>query len=174
LGRRIRSQGFISANVAIVLLLKNDVDAAIEQCQKIIELNPNHAAGYDWLSQAYLQQGRYPEAIVLREKVVEMSQRSTGQLALLGYLYAVAGRRTDALGVQKELEEKYARREALGQSVAIIYDGLGAPDQAFTWVEKDFQQHSAELQYITIRPQFEHLRRDPRWADLRRRMGLNP
>lgn len=162
----------IGANVAIVLLLKNDIDAAIEQCQKIIELNPNHPAGYDWLGQACLKQRRYPEAIALREKVVEMSQRSTGQLALLGYLYAVAGRRTDALGILRDLEEKYAKREALGQSVAIIYDGLGDSDQAIAWLEKDFQQHSAELQYITNRPQFEHLRRDPRVADLLRRMGL--
>ena len=47
-------------------------------------------------------------------------------------------------------------------------------DQAFAWLEKDFEQRSAELQSITWRPQFEQLRRDPRGVDLIRRMGLKP
>ena len=55
-----------------------------------------------------------------------------------------------------------------------IYDALGDQDQAFALLEKDFQHHSGELEFVMARPQFEHLRRDPRVADLIRRMGLNP
>ena len=164
----------ISANVAITLLAKNDVTGAIEQCQRIIAFAPNHPAGYDWLGLAYYKQGRISEAIPLREKVVEMVQRASTQLGVLGHLYAIAGRQTEARGILKDLENKCARREAVGQSLALIHDGLGERDQAFAWLEKDFEQHSAELQYITIRPQFEQLRRDPRGVDLLRRMGLNP
>ncbi len=164
----------ISANVAITLLLKNDIAGAIEQCRRIIELDPNHPSGYDWLGQAYLKQRRYPEAITLREKVVEMTRKSSGQLGLLGYLYAIAGRQTEARGILKDLEEKYSRGEAVGQSLAVIYDGLGDRDQAFAWLDKDFQRHSGELQYMMIRPQCEHLRSDLRVAELIRRMGLNP
>jgi adenylate cyclase len=164
----------ISANVAITLLLKNDIEGAIEQCQKIIEFDPNHLSGYDWLGLAYFQQGRLSEAITLREKVVEMARKSSGQLGLLGYLYALAGRQTEARGILKDLEEKYSRGEAIGQSLAVIYDGLGDRDQAFAWLDKDFQRHSAELQYLMTRPQFKHLRSDQRVADLIRRMGLSP
>jgi TolB-like protein/Tfp pilus assembly protein PilF len=164
----------ISANVAIVLLLKNDTTAAIEQCRKIIELDPNHPSGYDWLSQAYLKQRRYPEAIALREKVVEMSRRSGPMLGVLGYLYAASGRRTEALGILKELEGKYSRHEATGQTLAVIYDALGDQDHAFAWIEKDFERRSGELQFIMARPQFDHLRHEPRVADLLRRMGLKP
>ncbi|MEO7725307.1 MAG: hypothetical protein ABIU29_11590 [Chthoniobacterales bacterium] len=164
----------IGANVAITLLLKNQTAAAIEQCQKIIEFNPNHISGHDWLGLAYLQEGRLAEAIAVREKVVAMSQRSGPQLGILGYLYAVAGRRAEALGIVQELEVKYSRREATGQTLAGIYDGLGDPDRAFAWLEKDFQRHSAELQFIMIRPQFAHLRQEPRVIGLLRRMGLSP
>ncbi|MBA2434960.1 MAG: tetratricopeptide repeat protein [Chthoniobacterales bacterium] len=164
----------INANLAIIFLAKNDPNAAIEQCQRIIQLDPNHISGHDWLGWAYLQQGRLPEAIREREKVAELSQRSGPQLSGVGYLYAVAGRRTEALGILKELEERYAKGEAVGQHLASIYDGLGDPAQAFAWLEKDFQQHSAELQFITFRVQFEHLRRDPRYTSLIRRMGLSP
>ena len=103
-----------------------------------------------------------------------MTQRISGQLGLLGYHYAVAGRQTEAGELLKEVEEQYAQRKAVGQSVAVIYEGLGDRDQAFAWLEKDFEQHSSELAYVVIRPQFDRLRADPRWAVVRRRMGLNP
>jgi hypothetical protein len=54
----------------------------------------------------------------------------------------------------------------------MVAEGLGERDQAFAWLEKDFQQHSAELQFTTWRVQFEQLRREPRYGDLMRRMGL--
>jgi TolB-like protein/Flp pilus assembly protein TadD/class 3 adenylate cyclase len=164
----------ISANLAIISLLRNDTNAAIEQCQKIIELDSNHISGHDWLGWAYVKQRRYPEAIAEREKVVELSQRSGPQLSGLGYVYALAGRRDEALAILKELEERYARREAVGQHLAAVYYGLGDKDQAFAWLEKDFQEHSAELQHIMERVQFEQLRREPRGVDLIRRMGLSP
>ena len=164
----------ISANVAIVLIRKNEIDAAIEECQRIIEFDPNHPSGYDWLGQAYFKQGRLAEAIVQREKAVELSHRSSPQLSLLACLYAITGRRTEAVGILNELEDRYRRHEAIGQHLAAIYYGLGDEDQGYAWLEKDFEQHSAELPFMLTRPQFEHLRRNPRVADLVRRMGLNP
>ena len=74
----------------------------------------------------------------------------------------------------KELEEKYARREAIGLNLAGVYAGLGEKDQAYAWLEKDYQQRSGLLPYITWYFSFEDLRSDPRYADLVRRMGLTP
>jgi adenylate cyclase len=164
----------IGANFALIFLAKNDTKAAIEQCQKIIELEPNHISGHDWLGWAYLKEGRLAEATREREKVAELSQRSGPQLSGVGYLYAITGRRAEALEILKEIEKRYDRGEAVGQHLAAIWEGLGDRDQAFAWLEKDFQQHSAELQFITWRLQFEHLRSDPRYADLVQRMGLTP
>ncbi len=164
----------ISANFAIIYLLKNETDAAIAQCQKIIALDPNHLIGHDWLGWAYFQEGRLAEAIAEREKVVELSQRAPPHLSGLGHVYAVAGRRSEALSLLQELEELYAKGDGVGQGPAAICAGLGDFDQAFSWLEKDFQQHSAELQFITWRVQFRELRRDPRYEDLIRRMGLRP
>jgi Flp pilus assembly protein TadD len=164
----------ISANLAIIFLLRNDTNAAFAQCQKIIELDPNHISGHDWLGWTYVKQQRYPEAITEREKVVELSQRSGPQLSGLGYVYALAGRRAEALAILKELDKRHAEREAVGQHLAAVYYGLGDKDQAFAWLEKDFEEHSAELQHIMERVQFEQIRSEPRGVDLIRRMGLNP
>ena len=164
----------IAANFALIYLINNDVKAALEQCEKIITLEPNHISGHDWLGWVLFKQGHLEEAIREREKVAELSQRASPQLGSVGYVYAVAGRQEEAQAILKELEQRYAKGEAIGQYLAMVCEGLGDRDQAFAWLEKDFQQQSAELQFTTWRVQFEHLRHDPRYIDLIRRMGLNP
>ena len=149
-------------------------DSAIEQCQRIIELDPSFPEAHNILGFAYLKQRRYEEATAEFQKAVELSGRASFYLSYLGYCYAVTGRRAEALRILKELEEKYARREAIGQYLAGVYAGLGEKDQAFAWLERDFEQRSGQLPNITYRFSFEDLRSDPRYADLVRRMGLQP
>jgi len=52
--------------------------------------------------------------------------------------------------------------------------GLGEKDQAFAWLEKDFQRHGAVLPSVAYWSWFDSLRDDARYADLLQRMGLKP
>ena len=105
----------ISENVANVYLLKNDLNAAIKQCQRTIELDPAFADAHYILGFAYLKQGRNDEATAEFQKAVELSHRASTYLGNLGYCYAVTGRRAEAFSILKELEEKYAKGESSGQ-----------------------------------------------------------
>ena len=164
----------ISHNVAHTYFVKNDINAAIQQFQRIIELDPNFPGAHTFLGLARLKQGRHEEAQAEIQKAVELSGRASIYLCDLGYFYAVAGRRGEALQILKELEERYARRETIGQYLARIYAGLGDRDQAFEWLERDFRQRSGVLPHITWWFYFDDLRSDQRYADLVRRMGLAP
>jgi serine/threonine protein kinase/tetratricopeptide (TPR) repeat protein len=163
----------IGQNIAEIYLLKNDPNSAIGQCQRIIELDPNFPGAHDELGFAYLKQRRYEEAVVEFQKTVELSGGASRYQGDLGYCYAVIGRPAEAQAILKELEVKYARREAVGQYLADVYAGLGDKDQAFTWLEKDFERRSGiRLPFIKWWFTFDNLRGDPRYADLLRRMGL--
>ena len=162
----------ISENVALVYLIKNDLNSASEQCQRTIELDPNFADAHYVLGFIYLKRGRNEEATAEFRKAVELSGRAGTYLGNLGYCYAVTGRRAEALAILKELEEKYTRGESSGLFLAGVYAGLGDKDQAFVWLEKDFQQRSGQLPTVAWRPHFDGLRDDPRYADLLRRMEL--
>jgi serine/threonine-protein kinase len=72
----------------------------------------------------------------------------------------------------KELEQRYASRQALGREIAAVYAGLGDQDKAFSWLEKDFNSRSTELSTISYLPPFDPIRETPRFQDLLRRMGL--
>ena len=162
----------ISVNVSRVDQVQNNHAASIENSLKIIELDPNFAAAYQYLALSYLKQGRNAEAIAAGEKAVELAKRSGVTLGDLGHVYAATGKQTEARSVIRELEDKYARKEAIGQDIAAIYAGLGEKDRALEWLEKDLQVHNDRLPNIRWELQFESLRDDPRFKDLLKRMNL--
>ncbi|HEY6120988.1 MAG TPA: FlgO family outer membrane protein, partial [Pyrinomonadaceae bacterium] len=162
----------IGVNVSRMYGLQNNHDASIANSLKQIELDPNFAPAYEYLALAYLKRGRNAEAIAAAEKAVDLSNRSGISLGDLGYVYAVAGKRAEAIEKIKELEEKYARKEANGQYLAAVYVGLSDKDKAFEWLEKDFQARNGKLAEIRWQLQFESIRDDQRFKDLLHRMGL--
>jgi TolB-like protein/Tfp pilus assembly protein PilF len=160
-------------NVSFVYFLKNDLGSALEQAKRGVDLDPNYPLAHQTIGRVYMKQHRYAEAVAEFQQDVA-TERTAHALKDLGNAYAVAGRRDEALAVLKELEEKYQKHESLGQYVAIVYAGLGDKDQAFAWLEKDFQAHSGELSSVIEEPGFDSVRGDPRYADLLQRMGLRP
>jgi tetratricopeptide (TPR) repeat protein len=161
----------ISMNVSIMYQLRNDHNASIENSLKLIELDPYFSGGYRVLGLSYLKKGRHAEAIANLEKAVELSNRAGLDLAELGYSYGVLGKRAEAIAIANELKDKYAKKEATGKHVAAVYAGLGDQDNAFEWLDEDFQAR-ASLASIRWEIPFESLRDDPLYKDLLKRMGL--
>ena len=164
----------IGQNIAAVYICKGEMLAAIEQAQKVIEVDPSFPAAFFPLGHAYRRQKRYNEAITALEKGVEVSGRWSISLGYLGATYAAAGKRDRARAILNELREKYNRRQALGQSIAVVYAALGDKDQAFAWLEKDFRARSGPLPFIAHDTLSDSTRdalaSDPRWDDLMTRI----
>ncbi|MBK9214171.1 MAG: tetratricopeptide repeat protein [Chloracidobacterium sp.] len=162
----------INMNVAQVYFLRNDQKAAIEICNKIIDRDPSIPGGHFAIAWSYLKSGRKQEAVAEFQKAVDLSGRNSAYLATLGAAFAFSGRTADAQGLIKELEERYAKKQAYGKDLATIYAALGDKDKAFEWLEKDFVTHVGSLADVRWTAEFEPLRDDPRTKDLLRRMNL--
>jgi TolB-like protein/Tfp pilus assembly protein PilF len=148
-------------------------DQAIEQYKSTIELDPNWPTAHASLGLAYIQKGMHREAVAECERGVQLSRRSV-ELGALGYAYAMAGRRTDALKVLDQLNELSTQRYVPAFSRAIIYTGLGDKDRAIEWLGKAVEERSSLI--VIWSPStfaaWDPLRSDPRFQDLLRRMGL--
>jgi TolB-like protein/Tfp pilus assembly protein PilF len=164
----------ISTNDGSLYILTGDLNTAVEKLTKVIELDPSFPIAHDFLGWAYLKQGREQEAIAELQKGVAGSGRASQELGFLGYGYGSLGKRAEAMMVLKELQERYARKESPAMFLAAVYAGLGEKDQAFGWLERDFQAGTGLLIFITILPDYDTLRDDPRYTDLLRRIGLRP
>jgi TolB-like protein/Flp pilus assembly protein TadD len=162
----------IGTTLTYAYLAEGDASFSIAQSKKVVDLDPNFPRGHEYLGLAYLKERRYAEAIAELQKAVELSGRERWPLRDLGYGYAISGKRVEAQAILKELVGKYEKGQAIGQDLAAVHAGLGDKDQAFAWLEKDFQTRSGLLAWTRWTPAFESLRSDPRFTDFLRRMGF--
>jgi eukaryotic-like serine/threonine-protein kinase len=154
-----------------VYLFARQYDQAIEQCRRTLELEPNFFAPHSFLGVTYIQKSMYKEGIEELEKAVAISP-SNMSLSFLGYGYAAAGRRPEAQKVLDQLNERAKQKYVAPLQRAIVCAGLGEKDQAFEWLEKAYEERFIIV--IKVHPAFDPLRSDPRFADLLRRMNLQP
>ena len=163
LNNRVLGQAFYNAR---------QYEQAIEQLRKTLELDPNFPGVHEFLGEAYLQKSMYKEGLAELEKELAIFPNSTASLSQLGYGYAMEGRRAEAQKVLDQLNERSKQRYISPANRAIIYAALGEKDKAFEWLEKGFEDRSVGA--IKVNPVYDPLRSDPRFADLLRRMNLQP
>jgi tetratricopeptide (TPR) repeat protein len=159
-------------NIAENYIDRGDMNSALDECKRMVELDPSFFGTYQTLCIIYSKQGRFPEALASAQKGVELSNRSNATLALAGYVQGQSGRRDAAQAIIVELEKRYAIKEADGRDLAIVYTGLDQKDKAFEWLEKSYQDRSLFMAVLRLEPLLESLRSDPRLQDLFRRIGL--
>jgi eukaryotic-like serine/threonine-protein kinase len=123
------------------------------------------------LGEVYVQQGRYKEALaeMLQPKTLVDSPR---RLARIGYVYAAAGKRDEAIKILAEVKESTRERYDLASYIAAIYAALGNKDQAFAWLEKACDEYEYGVSDLKVSPRWDTLRSDPRFTSLLWRMKL--
>src|SRR5678815_1759516 len=159
-------------NVAENYIDRGDLNAAARESQRLIDLDPSFWPSHQTLAIVLVKQGRYADALTEVQKSVELANRSNAPLALLGHVYARMGRQGEAEAVIKELEKRYADKQADGRDLAVVYAGLDDKNKAFEWLEKSFKDRGVFLVFLKLEPLLEPLRSDPRWNDLERRVGI--
>jgi TolB-like protein/DNA-binding winged helix-turn-helix (wHTH) protein/Tfp pilus assembly protein PilF len=161
----------IATDLARRLCEEQKCEEAAEQFRKIIDINPDFVQARYYLAQTYERMGKYPDAIaeVQSMKDWENVPFTIGQL---GHIYALQGRRPQALEMVEKLHRLSERQYTDATYLARIYAGLGEKDLAFNWLQKAAEQHSPALLAIGTDYAYDPLRSDPRFQELARRIGL--
>ena len=160
----------ISADLAEVLLVAKLYQQSIQQSLSTIAMDPAFAVAHYQLGQAYVQNGMYSDAMVEFQNAIKLSGANTTFTSNLAYVYALAGRRGEAV---KILNDQKNRDHGSSNSaeIALIYVGLGNNDQAMAWLERAYEERFNPS--ILARPSFDPLRSDKRFQDLMHRIGLS-
>jgi tetratricopeptide (TPR) repeat protein len=161
----------LNANLGSVFVFTHQWDKAIEQLRSSIDLDPNSWFDHYFLGRAYEQKGSFPEAIVTLKKAISLGG-TTEVWASLGHAYGVSGKREEAQKVIEHLKELSVHEYVAPYNVAVIYAGLGEKDEAFAWLNRAYQERSYLLTYLTVDERLDNLHSDPRFDELRRRIGL--
>jgi hypothetical protein len=92
-------------------------------------------------------------------------------LASLGYAHARAGEQDKAEHAIRDLRALAEKRYVSAVNVATVYAGLGDADGTFAWLQKAFEARDGRVQQL-VWPLFDQFRRDPRYLELKGRIGL--
>jgi len=82
------------------------------------------------------------------------------------------GRRDAAVATVDSMRAEFRRGYFNAYVIAKGYAALGDADSAFAWLDRAWEQRTHWLIFSPYDALFDPLRRDPRWAAFRRRMGV--
>lgn len=161
----------INTDLGVLFYFAGQYDQAIKQYHKTLEMDPGFIRAYVTLGSAYGQKGMYQEAIDMVQKAIDLSG-DRSKIAALGRVYALSGKKDEALKVIDELKELAKQRYISPYCFALVYSCLGEKDQAINWLQRAFEKHVSELIYMKVDPYLENLQSDPRFIALLKKVAL--
>jgi TolB-like protein/Tfp pilus assembly protein PilF len=161
----------IATDRGSIFYFSRQYDRAIEQFQSVREMDPSFARVH-LVTDAYVQQGRFAEALADLEESRRTSGDGIGSSSKLVYLYGRMGQKDKAQAEMRKLEAENRRQPVDPGVMALAYLGVGNKDAALGSLEKAFVQRSNLLTALKVEPVYDPLRDDPRFQELLRRVGL--
>jgi serine/threonine-protein kinase len=161
----------LSHTLAVQLSLAGRVDDAIKECQRTTELDSNFAVAYEVMAILYASKGMHHEALAAVDKAAAAS-RAPMILATVAYVRGAVGQRDEARKILTQLENASPQQYMPALAMATVYTGLGDIDHAFAWLDTAYEERSNRLAYLNTDPVWTPLRKDRRFDELLRRIGL--
>jgi TolB-like protein/Tfp pilus assembly protein PilF len=162
----------MNMTAALNAYLARDYDRAVEQLQKVIEMDSNFPPAHSVLGCVYMQRQMHQEALAKFERVLDLCagapQVEASVKVLMAQAYARCGQQIE---VRKLLDE-VASVSVSHYSVAGVYAALREHDKAFAELDKAYERHDMQLVSLKVDPTLDDLRGDPRFLQLVHRVGL--
>jgi tetratricopeptide (TPR) repeat protein len=145
---------------------------AIPQYQKGLDLYPHDSSLQYQLAWAYVYSGAIEKGIggIRSSLVAEGGDPNLSpDLAYINAMMGKRGQTRQILNHLLALDRKYPVSPGL---IALVYIALDDREQALTWLEKAYRQHSSMMTWLKTDPRFDGIRGEPRFQELMRRVGL--
>ena len=159
----------------VALWFAGRIEESLHVFEKTIELDPGFATSHFNLANTYLSQGRFEEALAALDAFsrLDPDRQPPETVAELRAGYAAAGERgfweatLEALGSRIDRLPTGARFD-MAQACA----QLGRTDEAFDHLDRLIEARHPSTPQVLWDPLMEPLRSDPRFEELKRKMGL--
>jgi len=163
----------IARDIAVIYYYSRDFEAALDQCDHTIELNPHFAPAYWALGLIQEQMSDFDESLAAFQRAIQLTPNSPRMRAGFARSLAMSGKHKEAQQMLKELQTLSEKRYVSPFELASVHFALGQADVGFEWLKKAFQDRCFELISMNVDPRFDSIKSDPRFTPLHRQMGLH-
>jgi eukaryotic-like serine/threonine-protein kinase len=158
--------------LSIMLIAANKCDEALEQDRKILEMAPNFAASHSRRAECFEKKGLRQESFEEEVKARIGDGASSKEIEEIRATYTASGWksvwRNELQVALKRWDQNHWHMDAW--EISTIYAQLGDKDKAFAWIDKAIELRSGMLIWLFIGD--NELRSDPRFAEVKREMGV--
>jgi tetratricopeptide (TPR) repeat protein len=162
----------ITTVLGVVLHYAHQYERAIEEYDKVIEMDPTFLPAHCFRGATYTRLGIHEKALADLRFCIERGGRGPLVMAALGYAQAAVGDRKGAeetlADLEQESQERYVSPFFAGQILA----GLGEHERALDCLEKACEERFHRVAGIKVDSILESLRPYPRFQTLLKRIGL--
>lgn len=162
----------INSHLGWGLYFARQFNQAVEQMEKTLELDPNYTLANFILGQSYVQCAKFEQALAALKIAAALSGRLPSVVSSLGFAYALAGDKVQALDILNELHAQMTIRYVSAYEIALIHTGLNQRDAAFEWLDRALEERSSWMVWLNVEPMLDSLRSDSRFGHLVRMVGL--
>jgi serine/threonine-protein kinase len=162
----------VARDLAIIHAYRRDYEAALEQCDHTIELNPHFSPAYWALGVIQEHRKDLDEAAAAFQRAIDLSPHTPRVHAALARALALAGKKPLALAALRKLETMAKQRYVSPFEFAPVRFALGQPEQGFRWLAKACDDRAFDVLALKVDPRFESLKSDPRLLAIERVVGL--
>jgi serine/threonine protein kinase/tetratricopeptide (TPR) repeat protein len=158
----------INTNLGRVFYFQHRYDAAIEQYERTLRIEPGFGGALWKLWHAQERAGRTEKAFA----ALESWAKSTGAEGL-GEALRRAYQERGYPGALRGLLDRFpASGRVDPYNLALIYAKLGEKSAVFKWLDQACRERSSEIVYLDVEPVLDVVRSDPRFAAIRECVGL--
>jgi TolB-like protein/tetratricopeptide (TPR) repeat protein len=161
----------VGTHVGEMLHAVGKLDEAIDQLKKTLEMHPMFGLALAELAKVYLKKGMKEKA---RASIEDALSVPGGEIWRVGiaYILAVTDEQDRAREELRELERSSVGSRMPQTIMAAVHGALGDSDRAFELLEEVCRSRSSDVINLLTESLLDGLRADPRFAALRRKVGL--
>jgi tetratricopeptide (TPR) repeat protein len=153
------------------LYFARQYDAAIQQLQQTLEIDPKFVPAQHAIEAAFAQNGMYKEAVAEQQNVLTLSG-NPDLVAAIGEAYRNSGY-PGVLQVWLEgLKQLSKRGYVSAYNMAEIYARLEQKEEALASLERAYNERDSNLTCLKVEPAFDSIRSDPRFQRLLQRLAM--
>ena len=167
---------FYRAGLAEFYLAARQYDRALEEAQKVLDMDPDYDRARGVIMWVYEELGMCERYLALRREGLMGSCAEPQALARQAAL-ELACADSGFVAIWRWRLERRLERIAAGEYVhpsalAEDYARIGRMDEAIEWLGRAYDERDGNLAFIKMSPAYDGLRSDPRFQDLLRRMSF--
>jgi adenylate cyclase len=159
-------------NLARLLSWLGRLDEALPWAQKLGEVERSGPQYHLALAHYYLARSDLKRCLEEFHQVEELELEPRWKSVYRAWYFALSGEEEQAKALLR-LEETLPEFPYTASCIAMVYAELHDLDECFHWLEKAIRTHNVPLHPFRLYPRFAHVRSDPRFQTLLKKMNLS-